>query len=164
MTATIPLPLKSTSYEQISCRSVNRPQELIHTVTATVYFTTHKQSLGQGNVFTPVCHFVHRGDLCPSMHHSSHDRGVFVQGSLCPEEGSLSRGEISVQVDLCPGSFCLEVSVQGVSVWGGGLCLWGSLSVGVFVWGVSVREIPPFGNVVMSGWYVSYWNAFLFII
>ena len=25
-------------------------------------FTTHKQSLGQGNIFAPVCHSVHRGE------------------------------------------------------------------------------------------------------
>ena len=25
--------------------------------------TTHKRSLGQGNIFTPVCHSVHRGGL-----------------------------------------------------------------------------------------------------
>ena len=47
--------------------------------------TARKRSLGQGNVFTPVCHSVHRGGHCPSMHHRSHGRGVSVQG------GSLSR-------------------------------------------------------------------------
>ena len=26
-------------------------------------FTTRKQSLGQGNIFTPVCHSVHRGEV-----------------------------------------------------------------------------------------------------
>ena len=30
-------------------------------------FTAHKRSLGQGNVFTPVCHSVHRWGVCPSM-------------------------------------------------------------------------------------------------
>ena len=59
----------------------------------------HKRSLGQGNVFTPVCDSVHRGvfvqgGLCPG-------GGVFVHGGrgLCPGgEGSLSRGR-----GLCPG-------------------------------------------------------------
>ena len=36
-------------------------------------FTTHKQSLGQGNVFTGVCPQV-GGDWYPSMHHRSHDQ------------------------------------------------------------------------------------------
>ena len=32
-------------------------------------FTARKRSLGQGNIFTPVCHSVHRGRRCyPSMH------------------------------------------------------------------------------------------------
>ena len=70
-------------------------------------------------------------------------RGVSVQGSLsrcCLSPGvsvqgwgSLSRGG-----GLCPG--------------GGGLCPggWGSLS----------RGHP---HTVKSGWYTSYWNAFLFV-
>ena len=31
-----------------------------HDGTIMLIFTTHKRSLGQGNVFTPVCHCVHR--------------------------------------------------------------------------------------------------------
>ena len=31
----------------------------------------HKRSLGQGNVFTPVCHSVHTGGWLPSMHQGS---------------------------------------------------------------------------------------------
>ena len=54
--------------------------------------TARKRSLGQGNVFTPVCHSVHGGGgrrgLCPNMHHRSHDSG----GGVCvQEQGSLSR-------------------------------------------------------------------------
>ena len=89
--------------------------------------------LWQGNVFTPVCHSVHGGCLCPSMHHRSHDRGVSVKGGLCPG-GSLSRGSLSGR-SLCPGSLCPGVSLSeglclgGVSVLGGpcpgGLCLMG---------------------------------------
>ena len=57
-------------------------------------FTARKISLGQGNVFTPVCHSVQRG-------------GVSVPACITGQmtEGSLSR-EVSVQ----------GVSVQGVSV------------------------------------------------
>ena len=92
--------------------------------------------LWQRNVFTPVCHSVHRGGLCPSMHHRSHDQGVPVQGrDLCPG-GSLS------------GSGLGGVSVQGVSVQGG-LCP-GGLHLG---------DRDP--HTVTSGWYASYWNAFL---
>ena len=39
-----------------------------------VIFTPCKRSLGQGNVFTPVCHSVYR------MHHRSHDRGGLCRG------------------------------------------------------------------------------------
>ena len=44
---------------------------------------------GQGNVFTHVCHSVHRGGggWLPSMHHRSHNLGVYIQGW-----GSASRG------------------------------------------------------------------------
>ena len=88
--------------------------------------------LRQGNVFTPVCHSVHRGE-------------VSVQGGLCLG-GSLSR----------------EVSFQGVSVLGvsvqGGLCPGGSMSRGVSVW----REVSVRPHTVTSGRYASYWNAFLF--
>ena len=52
-------------------------------------------------MFTPVFHSVHRGSLCPSPRHRSHDKGC-----LCP--GGLCLGEVSVQ----------EISVQGVSVQG----------------------------------------------
>ena len=84
------------------------------------------------------------GGLCPGRSLSrwvsvqgSLSRGVSVQGSLCPR-GSLSRG-------LCP---------WGVSVLGGlclgGLCPWGGLCHG------------DHHHTITSGWYASYWNAFLF--
>ena len=75
--------------------------------------TVHKRSLGQGNVFTPVCHSVHRGVSVPACITGR------MTGGLCPG-GSLSGG----------------VPVQGVSVQGS-LCPGGSLYVGV-----SVRETP----------------------
>ena len=50
-------------------------------------FTARKRSLEQGNVFTPVCHSVHRGrGWLPSMHHRLHDRGVCLQG-VCIQGG-----------------------------------------------------------------------------
>ena len=40
-------------------------------------------NLGQGNVFTPVCHSVHgRGGCLPTMHHRSHDQGVYIGGGI----------------------------------------------------------------------------------
>ena len=50
--------------------------------------TAHKRSLGQGNVFTPVCHSVQgaRGWLT-SAHHRSLDRG----GGVLHPRGSASR-------------------------------------------------------------------------
>ena len=63
-------------------------------------FTARKRSLGQGNVFTPVCHSVHRGSLC---------RG------LCPGRSLSGVGlclVVSVPgVGLCPGGSIQEVSV-----------------------------------------------------
>ena len=50
-------------------------------------FITRKRSLGQGNVFTPVCHSVHRGDLHPG---GSTFKGVCIQGGLHPGEGGLN--------------------------------------------------------------------------
>ena len=48
--------LVATKSRKVGKRAVRIPQE---------YFlvTAHKRSLGQGNVFTPVCHSVHRGAL-----------------------------------------------------------------------------------------------------
>ena len=111
------------------------------------------------------------GGLCPGKVVS-----VQVQGGLCPGKG------VSVQEG---------VSFQGASVWGSlsrGLCPGRSLSrerslsrrslsrerslsmrslsrgvsvqEGVPVRGVSVRESS---HMVTSGWYASYWNAFLFL-
>ena len=138
--------------------------------------------LRQCNVFTSVCQeFCPQGGLCPSMHHRSHDwgsqsRAASVQGSLCPGEslsngglcpgvsvwGSLFRG-VSVQGHLCPGGLCpvglcpggslsRKVSVQE------GLCPGGYLSRG------SLLGRPPHRQGVTSGWYASYWNAFLLCI
>ena len=51
--------------------------------------TAGKQSLGQGNVFTPVCHSVHGG--LGFAYHRSHDEGV------CIQEGFVSRWSASVK-------------------------------------------------------------------
>ena len=83
--------------------------------------TARKRSLGQGNVFTLVCHSVHGGVSL-----SQHASQVTCQGGLCPEEGDLCPGALCLR-----GCLCLRVSVQGgVSVQGESLS------------GVSVRETP----------------------
>ena len=50
-------------------------------------FTAGKRSLGQGNIFTNVCHYVHRGSLHPvGLHpHGSASRGKF--GGICIQRG-----------------------------------------------------------------------------
>ena len=77
---------KSTSYnEQFPLHVFDSDVEWI------LIFTARKRSLGQGNVFTPVCHSVHMGGVCirGGLHpggvciHS----GVYTQGSLHPGGG-----------------------------------------------------------------------------
>ena len=82
-----------------------------------------------------------QGGLCPR-EGSLSKGGVSVQGrGLCPGEGSLSRGGVSVQGGLCPGEGSL--SRGGVSVQGRGLCPGeGSLSRG----GLCQWD-PPYGYV-----------------
>ena len=38
----------------------------LYRIESSIIFTTCKRSLGQGNIFTPVCHSVHRGGICLS--------------------------------------------------------------------------------------------------
>ena len=54
-------------------------------------FTARKPGLEQGNVFTPVCHSVHRGSWLPSMHHRSHNQGGLPPWGSASREG-LHRG------------------------------------------------------------------------
>ena len=104
------------------------------------------QKLWEGNIFTPLCHYVHSwdpGDLCPG---GSLSKGVSVQGGLCQGgtevsvsaciTGHMTRG-VSVQGALCPGG----VSVQWFFVQGG-LCLGGLCPEGLYPGGISVRETP----------------------
>ena len=96
------------------------------------------------------------GSICPGGSLSG-EVSVQVVG-LCPGGGSLSRWWVSVQVgSICPGG---EYLSRGVSVWGGlcpgggslsrwwvsvqvgSICPGGSLSRGVSVQGISVRNTP----------------------
>ena len=51
-------------------------------------FIAYKRSLGQGNIFTSMCHsFCQQGvggSWFPSMHHRSHDQGDLYPGGLHP--------------------------------------------------------------------------------
>ena len=97
-----------------------------------------------GMRFLPSATKLRQGDVFTSVCHSVHGMGLCPEGSLT--RGSLSRG-VSVQGGLCPGGLCP----------GGGGGRWG---VGVHG-GLSGRP-PP--STITCGWYVSYWNAFLWWI
>ena len=114
------------------------------------FITTRKRSLGQGNIFTPVCHSVHRGVPGPK-------GGCPAPGGVCLVPGG-------------PGWGCL--------VWGGclvgGVPSPGGLVGGCLVPGGLVRGAPGPGGRVPGGHnppdgyccgrYASYWNAFFCII
>ena len=59
-----------------------------------IFVTARKRSLRQGNVLTPVCHSVHRGALPPrrGLPGGLHPAGVCIQGRVCIQRGSASRG------------------------------------------------------------------------
>ena len=64
--------------------------------------TARKRSLGQGSVFTLVCHSI-QGGWPPSMHHRSHDQGgVWIQEVCIGGWGSASREGVCVQDGLYP--------------------------------------------------------------
>ena len=95
--------------------------------------TARKRRLGQGNVFTPVCHSVHRG-------------GVGFPACIT---GHMTRG------------FCIgggrEVCIQGVCLHlGRGVCI-GEPGGGCIQWGWADCRLWS-----ASRRYTSYWNAFLF--
>ena len=68
-------------------------------------FTSHKQSLGQGNVFTHVCHSVHNFPACitgPMTRRLCIQGWVCMQG-VCTQRESASRGSLHPRVGLHPG-------------------------------------------------------------
>ena len=116
-------------------------------------FTTYKQGLEQGNVFTPVCHSIHSGGWLPSMHHWSHHWGddLHLVGSA---SGGLHLGGLHLG-GLHPRGLHL-LHPEGVCIHGG--------------WGGGQTSSPPDADPPLgyywiwsrSGPYASYWNAFLF--
>ena len=87
------------------------------------------QKLQKGNVLH-LC--VSLGVSVPACTTGHMTRGSLIRGGLCP--GGLSPG-VSVHGGPCPGGFLSGSLCPGVSFWGGSLSR-----------GVSVRDIPPYGN------------------
>ena len=88
--------------------------------------TARKRSLGQGNIFTPVCHSVHRGVL------SQHALQVVSQHAL---QGELSQHALQV---------ASQHALQGGGLLLGGCLIWEGLLLGVPVlMGGGAWWIPP---------------------
>ena len=123
-------------------------------------------------MFLHMCVILFTEGWLPSMHHMSHDQGVCIRG-----RGSASRGSASSGVCIW-GSAFRRICIQGGSAsrWSAsrGVCLQGregSASGGGLGRLTSlprgeVEQTPPrymeyYGIRLTSGWYASYWNAFL---
>ena len=125
------------------------------------YFTARKRSLGQGNIFAPVCHSVHRGGVCswgvwsregpPDPHPRGKLRGITSRPT--------PKGEIEGDQ--------IQAHTQGGH--------WGGSDPGPHPRGKlrGIRSRPtPTGEIegdqvqppddYCCGRYASYWNAFLF--
>ena len=129
-------------------------------------FTVRKRSLGQGNIFTPVCHSVHRGGACVvaprgacvvalrGVHGCSRGACMVALGGVhgCSRGGMHGCSGGACMVAL--GGACV-VAPRGGHTWllPGGVrgCSWGGVH-GIW-WDMEIRS--------MSGRYTSYWNAFL---
>ena len=55
----------------------------------TVFITARKRSLGQGNIFTPVCHSVHRGGMCGCGGEAGGGRAWLLGGAMCGCSGGM---------------------------------------------------------------------------
>ena len=86
--------------------------------------TTRKRSLGQGNIFTPVCHSVHGGGGYPSIHCRWYPSMPCSKG-VCYPSMPCSRGGAWSGEGLLPGGGLLLGGVysQGGSAGGGRGCL-----------------------------------------
>ena len=132
-------------------------------------FTARKRSLGQGYIFTPVCHSVHREDV----HGCS--RGACM---VAPE------GCAWFYLGVCAwfylGVYGFSGGMHGF-IWGACMVLFGEASWFYFggmhgfiqgacmvLFGGSMHGFFSFFGYneirSMSGWYASYWNAFLFCV
>ena len=111
----------------------NRKSRTLARLLMGVYVYRPQTKLGQGNVFTPVCHSVHRGvynrGVCI--------RGVSTSGGVCIGDVCMGGG-----MDLHPGRVCIQ---EGSAPRG-----WADPPIGYY------------GIQSTNGRYASYWNAFLF--
>ena len=88
-------------------------------------FTSRKRSLGQGNIFTPVCHSVHRGGHAwpGGMHAWGHwvymAGGHAYLGSMCGQGGVHGRGGACAGWGACVAGGCAWQMAGGVCVPGG---------------------------------------------
>ena len=118
--------------------STNRPKVDI--------VTARKRSLGQGNIFTPVCHSVHRGGM----------RGCFWGGCAWLLLGGCAW--------LLQGG--MHGCSQGACVAKGGMRREVGRAVCVAKWegvhGMHPQPPPTRYGRSLRGRYASYWNAFLF--
>ena len=125
--------------------------------------TARKRSLGQGNIFTPVCHSVHKGGMpgCSGGHAWLLWGGWLLQGGVhgcswgvrgCSWGGACMvalggmHGCSGGHAWLLPGG-CM-VALGGMHGCSGGVC---GIQRDTEIWS-------------MSGRYASYWNAFLFLL
>ena len=143
----------------------------------TVFITARKRSLGQGNIFTPVCHSVHRGGMCGCGGEAGGGRAWLLGGAMCGCSGGMrgclgghawlllggvhgcSRGACMVARGVCMvasggRAWLLQGGMGGCSG-GHAWLLW----VGGIVCGI--RRDTEIRS--MSGRYASYWNAFLLL-
>ena len=127
-----------------------------------VVFTARKRSLGQGNIFTPVCHSVHGGGGVRGCSRGGGVRGCSGGACMCGCSGGacmVARGACMVARGLCmvaPGGLCM------VAPGGREACM---VALGGHVWllpGGGMGGIRRDTEIrSMSGRYASYWNAFL---
>ena len=146
--------------------------------------TARKQSLGQGNIFTPVCHSVHGVVYlpggCTCWQGCTCQWGVPAGGYLpggVPAGGCTCRWGVPARGCTCWGVYlpgectCQGVPARGCTCQGvpvGGLYLPGGCTCQEE--GVPGRYTPPPPPHThpftqwwsISRWYASYWNAFLF--
>ena len=128
--------------------------------------TACKRNLGQSNVFTHVCHSVHRGKVSASGGRDLHPGGVCLQGGSA-SRGSDSRGSAS-RGSASGGRLHLgRVCIQGVCL-GEVYIQWGRLELGQTpskIHGIGYYGIRLYLYLLRStsGWYASYCNAFLLL-
>ena len=116
--------------------------------------TARKRSLGQGNIFTPVCHSVHSGGMC----------GCWGVCALMPGGVHGCGGACMVAGGVCAWLWgaCM-VAWEGVWLPGGMHgCRGACMVAGGHAWLLGGACVGYDEIRSMSGRYASYWNVFLF--